>query len=177
MLIATVFGKGLFYYLTMASILVVLSLSANTAFADFPRLCRAIAQNNYLPHAFGYRGRRLVYTYGIVMLALLSGGLLILFLAVLADRLIPLYAVGGFPRLGYSRNPAIWSWAHWRKRSRSALAKELLRERTGHHRHRDHRCGRACWPNVVTAPGSHLSLHSVGDLLFSLACAATTTPL
>ena len=69
MLIAAVFGKGVFYYLTMASILFVLSLSANTAFADFPRLCRAIAQNNYLPHAFGYRGRRLVYTYGIVVLA------------------------------------------------------------------------------------------------------------
>src|SRR6202522_2241930 len=66
MLIAAVFGKGVFYYLTIASILLVLSLSANTAFADFPRLCRAIAQNNYLPHAFGYRGRRLVYTYGIV---------------------------------------------------------------------------------------------------------------
>src|SRR5579859_4527295 len=61
MLIAAVFGKSYFYYLTMGSILFVLSLSANTAFADFPRLCRAIAQNNYLPHAFGYRGRRLVY--------------------------------------------------------------------------------------------------------------------
>ena len=46
MLIAAVFGKGLFYYLTIASIRLVLSLSANTAFADFPRLCRAIAQNN-----------------------------------------------------------------------------------------------------------------------------------
>ena len=46
MLIAAVFGKGYFYYLTLASILLVLSLSANTAFADFPRLCRAIAQNN-----------------------------------------------------------------------------------------------------------------------------------
>ena len=60
MLTAAVFGKGFFYYLTISSILVVLSLSANTAFADFPRLCRAIAQNNYLPHVFGYRGRRLV---------------------------------------------------------------------------------------------------------------------
>src|SRR6202795_4891826 len=69
MLVAAVFGKGVFYYLTIGSILFVLSLSANTAFADFPRLCRAIWQNNYLPHAFGYRGRRLVYTYGIVVLA------------------------------------------------------------------------------------------------------------
>src|SRR6185312_3454708 len=48
MLSAAVFGKGVFYYVTMGSILVVLSLSANTAFADFPRLCRAISQNNYL---------------------------------------------------------------------------------------------------------------------------------
>lgn len=79
MLTSAVFGKGIFYYLTIGSILVVLSLSANTAFADFPRLCRAIAQNNYLPHVFGYRGRRLVYTYGIVVLALLCGGVLILF--------------------------------------------------------------------------------------------------
>src|SRR5437667_349137 len=77
MLIAAVFGKGYFYYLTMGSILFVLSLSANTAFADFPRLCRAIAQNNYLRHAFGYLGRRLVYTYGIAVLAVLCGGLLI----------------------------------------------------------------------------------------------------
>ena len=72
MLSAAVFGGGNFYYLTMGRILFVLSLSANTAFADFPRLCRAIAQNNYLPHAFGYRGRRLVYTYGIVALAVRS---------------------------------------------------------------------------------------------------------
>src|SRR2546422_736496 len=74
MLIAAVFGKGFFYYLTIASILFVLSLSANTAFADFPRLCRAIAQNDYLPHAFVYRGRRLVYTYGTVVLPVLSSG-------------------------------------------------------------------------------------------------------
>ncbi len=119
MLIAAVFGKGFFYYLTMASILVVLSLSANTAFADFPRLCRAIAQNNYLPHAFGYRGRRLVYTYGIVILALLSGGLLILFRGV-TDRLIPLYAVGAFLAFTLSQSGMVVHWAknrspHWLK--------------------------------------------------------------
>src|SRR5580698_8697570 len=111
MLIAAVFGKGVFYYLTMASILFVLSLSANTAFADFPRLCRAIAQNNYLPHAFGYRGRRLVYTYGIVILALLSGGLLFLFRGV-TDRLIPLYAVGAFLAFTLSQSGMV---RHWRK--------------------------------------------------------------
>ncbi len=111
MLIAAVFGKGYFYYLTIGSILFVLSLSANTAFADFPRLCRAIAQNNYLPHVFGYRGRRLVYTYGIVVLAVLCGGLLILFGGV-TDRLIPLYAVGAFLAFTLSQTGMVM---HWRR--------------------------------------------------------------
>jgi amino acid transporter len=111
MLIAAVFGKGIFYYLTMVSILLVLSLSANTAFADFPRLCRAIASNNYLPHAFGYRGRRLVYTYGIVVLAVLTAILLIVFGGV-TDRLIPLYAVGAFLAFTLSQFGMV---VHWRK--------------------------------------------------------------
>ena len=112
MLTASVFGKGFFYYLTIGAILVVLSLSANTAFADFPRLCRAIAQNNYLPHTFAYRGRRLVYTYGIVILAVLCGGVLILFGGV-TDRLIPLYAVGAFMAFTLSQ----WGMvSHWRKK-------------------------------------------------------------
>ena len=126
MVIAAVFGKGWFYYLTIASILFVLSLSANTAFADFPRLCRAIALNNYLPHAFGYRGRRLVYTYGIVILAVLSGGLLILFGGI-TDRLIPLYAVGAFLAFTLSQSGMVMHWlknhcAHWLK---SALVNGL----------------------------------------------------
>jgi amino acid transporter len=126
MLIAAVFGKGFFYYLTVASILLVLSLSANTAFADFPRLCRAIAQNNYLPHVFGYRGRRLVYTYGIVALAVLCGGLLILFGGV-TDRLIPLFAIGAFLAFTLSQAGMVM---HWRKNRgphwvRSALVNGL----------------------------------------------------
>jgi amino acid transporter len=126
MLIAAVFGKGYFYDLTIASILIVLSLSANTAFADFPRLCRAIAQNNYLPHAFGYRGRRLVYSYGIVVLAVLCGGLLILFGGV-TDRLIPLYAVGAFLAFTLSQSGMVVHW--WGKRGphwvKSALVNGL----------------------------------------------------
>jgi amino acid transporter len=112
MLIAAVFGKGIFYYVTIAAILFVLSLSANTAFADFPRLCRAISQNNYLPHAFGYRGRRLVYTYGIVVLALLTCFLLVVFGGV-TDRLIPLYAVGAFLAFTLSQFGMV---VHWRKK-------------------------------------------------------------
>jgi len=123
LLTSAVFGKGIFYYLTMGSILVVLSLSANTAFADFPRLCRAIAQNNYLPHVFGYRGRRLVYTYGIVILAALCGGVLILFGGV-TDRLIPLYAVGAFLAFTLSQSGMVMHW--WRRRGAHWLKSMLV---------------------------------------------------
>src|SRR6202165_4987676 len=123
MLIGAVFGKGIFYYLTIASILVVLSLSANTAFADFPRLCRAIAQNNYLPHVFGYRGRRLVYTYGIVVLAVLCGGVLFLFGGI-TDRLIPLYAVGAFLAFTLSQAGMVVHW--WRKKGPHWLKSALV---------------------------------------------------
>jgi amino acid transporter len=112
LLSAAVFGKGTFYYLTMGSVLVVLSLSANTAFADFPRLCRAIAQNNHLPHIFEFRGRRLVYTYGILVLAVLTGALLILFGGI-TDKLIPLYAVGAFMAFTLSQFGMV---VHWKKK-------------------------------------------------------------
>jgi len=113
MLIAAVFGKGVFYYVAIGSILLVLSLSANTAFADFPRLCRAIAANNYLPHGFAQRGRRLVYTQGIVVLALLCAFLLVIFGGV-TDRLIPLYAVGAFLAFTLSQAGMVRHW--WKKR-------------------------------------------------------------
>lgn len=119
MMIAAVFGKGIFYYVSIASILLVLSLSANTAFADFPRLCRSISQNNYLPHAFGQRGRRLVYTQGIVVLAIACAFILILFNGV-TDRLIPLYAVGAFLAFTLSQAGMVRHWfkvrgPHWLK--------------------------------------------------------------
>jgi len=126
MLISAVFGKGIFYYVTIGSILLVLSLSANTAFADFPRLCRAIALNNYLPHVFSFRGRRLVYTSGIIVLAVLACLLLVLFGGV-TDRLIPLYAVGAFLAFTLSQFGMVMHWRknrgpHWLK---SALVNGL----------------------------------------------------
>jgi amino acid transporter len=112
LIIMAVFGRGFFYYITIAGILLVLSLSANTAFADFPRLCRSIALDNYLPHVFAFRGRRLVYSYGIVILALLTAGLLIAFGGI-TDRLIPLYAVGAFLAFTLSQLGMV---AHWRRK-------------------------------------------------------------
>jgi amino acid transporter len=111
MLVSAVAGRGWFYYVTIGSVLVILSLSANTAFADFPRLCRAVAQNNFLPHSFGFRGRRLVYSQGIVVLAVLAAILLILFGGV-TDRLIPLFAIGAFLAFTLSQAGMV---AHWRR--------------------------------------------------------------
>ena len=111
MLVAAVTGRGWFYYVTIGSVLLILCLSANTAFADFPRLCRAAAQNGFLPHSFGYRGRRLVYTEGILVLAVLAAILLVLFGGV-TDRLIPLFAIGAFMAFTLSQAGMV---AHWKR--------------------------------------------------------------
>jgi len=79
--------------------------SANTAFADFPRLTRAIALNNFLPHIFLLRGRRLLYSWGIYVLVALTALLLIIFKGV-TDRLIPLYAIGAF--MAFTLSQAGW---------------------------------------------------------------------
>ncbi len=112
MLVEAVAGRGWFYYFTIGSVLVILSLSANTAFADFPRLCKAVAHDGFLPHAFGYRGRRLVYSEGIFVLATLSAVLLIVFRGV-TDNLIPLFAIGAFLAFTLSQAGMV---GHWRRR-------------------------------------------------------------
>jgi amino acid transporter len=106
-----VMGHGWFYYVTIGAILLVLALSANTAFADFPRLTRAIAIKGFLPHVFTFRGRRLLYSWGIYVLVGLTGALLIYFQGV-TDRLIPLYAIGAFIAFTLSQAGMV---VHWRK--------------------------------------------------------------
>jgi len=108
-LLAAITGTGIFYAVSIGSILVVLALSANTAFADFPRLARAIAANGFLPHGMAMRGRRLVYTQGIYALAVLTGTLLIVFGGV-TDNLIPLYAVGAFMAFTLSQAGMVMHW-------------------------------------------------------------------
>src|SRR5580704_15356361 len=121
MLTRAVMGHGWFYYLTIASVLLVLALSANTAFADFPRLTRAIAIDNYMPHVFLIRGRRLLYSWGIYVLVALTALLLILFGGV-TDRLIPLYAIGAFMAFTLSQAGMVVHWLRnrepgWRARA------------------------------------------------------------
>lgn len=110
-IVAAVAGRGAFYHVTMATVFAVLCLSANTSFADFPRLCRVLALDEYLPAEFAHPGRRLVYSAGIVVLSILSGILIIVFGGI-TDRLIPLFAVGAFLAFTMSQAGMV---AHWRR--------------------------------------------------------------
>ena len=122
-LTVAVMGRGWFYYATIGSILLVLALSANTAFADFPRLTRAIALKGYLPHVFTFRGRRLLYSWGIYALVFLTGSLLIFFKGI-TDNLIPLYAIGAFLAFTLSQAGMV---IHWRKQGGSkSTARSLV---------------------------------------------------
>jgi hypothetical protein len=96
---------------TMGSVFLALCLSANTAFADFPRLTRAIAMQDYLPHVFILRGRRLLFSHGVYALSGLTAVILILFRGV-TDRLIPLYAIGAFLAFTLSQAGMV---IHWKK--------------------------------------------------------------
>ncbi len=109
MLISAVMGRGWFYYVSIGSILAVLALSANTSYADFPRLTRAISQRDYLPHVFKIRGRRLLYSHGIYALVGFTALLLIVFQGV-TDRLIPLFAIGAFLAFTLSQAGMVMHW-------------------------------------------------------------------
>jgi amino acid transporter len=117
-LVGAIIGRGWFYYITMASVLAVLCLSANTSFVDFPRLCRLIAKDEFLPYYFAAIGRRLVYSTGVLFLAIAAGLLLVGFKGI-TDDLIPLYAVGAFLAFTLSQSGMV---VHWQKQIRGPSA-------------------------------------------------------
>ncbi|MCA9886746.1 MAG: APC family permease [Anaerolineae bacterium] len=98
----------LFYYLQFAT-LFILSLAANTAFADFPRLASLIAADRYLPRQLTNIGDRLVFHNGIISLAVISSILIIIFDAR-EHRLLPLYAVGVFISFTLSQSGMVRHW-------------------------------------------------------------------
>jgi amino acid transporter len=108
-LLGAVAGRGPFYFVAISSVVLVLVLSANTSFADFPRLCRTIAETGHLPKSFGTRGRRLVFSQGILVLAVVAGLLLTVFGGV-TDRLIPLFAIGAFLAFTLSQAGMVMHW-------------------------------------------------------------------
>lgn len=90
-----VFGDGALFFAIQIATMAILILAANTAFADFPRLCSFMAIDGNLPRQLAVLGDKLVFQNGIILLALASGALIILFHGDV-HRLIPLYALGVF---------------------------------------------------------------------------------
>jgi hypothetical protein len=90
-----VYGDGLLRLLTLLSATVILIMAANTSFADFPRVAALQAGDGFLPKQFTFRGSRLVFSWGIIILAAFASLLIIVFQGSVS-RLIPLYAIGVF---------------------------------------------------------------------------------
>lgn len=106
-----IFGNTLFYFLVQFSTLLVLSVAANTSFADFPRLAAILARDGFLPHQLAGLGDRLVYSNGILTLAGITALLIVLFSGD-THALIPLFAVGAFLAFTLSQ---IGMVNHWRR--------------------------------------------------------------
>jgi amino acid transporter len=88
-------GKGVMFWLTMIATFAILILAANTAYADFPRLASIIARDGFLPRQFFNRGARLVFSNGVLFLAIVASILIVAFEGDIS-KLIPLYAFGVF---------------------------------------------------------------------------------
>ncbi|GHO60203.1 APC family permease [Ktedonobacter robiniae] len=103
-----------FFPIFQLSVLFILVLAANTSYADFPRLASLLARDHFLPHQFAFRGDRLAFSTGIVVLAIFASALLIIFKGS-TDALIGLYAVGVFMSFTLSQSGMVIHW--WRLRS------------------------------------------------------------
>lgn len=103
------------YYLIQVSTMLILAVAANTSFAGFPRLAAILAQDGYLPRQLTNLGDRLVFSNGIVMLALAAGGLIVFFNGD-THSLIPLFAIGAFLAFTLSQAGMVIHWIKSRKR-------------------------------------------------------------
>jgi amino acid transporter len=132
----TVFnGRGLFYLATIAATTVILLMAANTAYAGFPRLGALAAEDRFLPRQLTFRGSRLVYSNGIITLAVIASLLIIVFRARV-DLLIPLYAIGVFlsftlSQIGMARR--WWKIGHLEEGQEVVEAGSVLRYEKGWH--------------------------------------------
>ena len=112
----TIFGAGSpLFYLFQASTALILFLAANTSFNAFPRLAALLAIDGYIPRQFAFRGDRLAFSYGIVLLATIAAALLVFFGGD-THALIPLYSVGVFVCFTLSQIGMVRHWSRHRER-------------------------------------------------------------
>lgn len=117
-------GMGWFYFVVQAATAAILILAANTAFADFPRLSSLLARDRFLPRQFANRGDKLVFSNGIIILAVLASILVVAF-AGDTSRLIPLYAVGVFLSFTLSQAGMV---RHWLKVRNAEIADDSIHD-------------------------------------------------
>src|SRR3979490_3329044 len=118
-----VFGQGPMYYVVEYSAVLILVLAANTAYADFPRLASLLARDDYAPKQLAFRGERLAFSNGILVLGGMSALLIILF-GGSTEALLPLYAVAVFTAFTLSQSGMV---QHWRRlRGRRWLPKAVV---------------------------------------------------
>ncbi len=103
------FGSGLLYGLQIAATTIILIMAANTAYADFPRIAAFVASDGFLPRQLAIRGSRLVFSGGIITLAIAASILIIVFNAR-TTALIPLYAIGVFMCFTLSQAGMVRRW-------------------------------------------------------------------
>jgi amino acid transporter len=115
-----VFGGGIGFYLVQGFTAAILILAANTAYQDFPRLSSILARDGFMPSQFKNRGDRLVFSNGVIVLAVLAGALIYAFDASLS-RLIQLYVVGVFTSFTLSQAGMVRHWLKERTRGGSAV--------------------------------------------------------
>ncbi len=154
----TVYGDSVLLYLLAVSMTaIILFMAANTAFAGFPRLAAILARDGFLPHQFTYRGSRLVFSTGIVALAVMAGVIVVIFNASVT-QMIPLYAIGVF--LSFTLSQA--GMAHrWWKAGHLSLGEEQV-ERSSVIHHDPH------WLQKMIANGLGAALTAVVTLVFGI---------
>ena len=106
--------RPVFYGVQTATALILI-LAANTSYADFPRLGSILAKDRFLPHQFTFRGDRLAFSNGIIVLGVAAAALLVVFNADV-DRLIPLYAFGVFVSFTLSQSGMVVHWLRLREK-------------------------------------------------------------
>jgi amino acid transporter len=121
-------AMGWFYYVVQITTALILVLAANTSFADFPRLASLLARDRFLPRQFANRGDKLVFSNGIIILAVFASALVIAFGGD-TSRLIPLYAVGVFLSFTLSQSGMVRHWLRERAETRAGKAEALEQPR------------------------------------------------
>jgi amino acid transporter len=124
------FGISPMYYVFQAATAAILVLAANTAFADFPRLSSLLAADRFLPRQLANRGDRLVFSNGIVILAVFASLLITIFKGE-EQSLLPLYALGVFISFTLSQTGMV---IHWLRERRAEEAKRRIKEEEEIHR-------------------------------------------